>query len=102
LPKICFTDLFYLLHTLVVVVIQFIFNLTAQRPITKLAQNKYNTATQYRIHKQHKNEENKFSSLISFKDVTFLQNMSMSQHNKFAVAVHLAEGQFLRDAKNWL
>jgi hypothetical protein len=27
---------------------------------------------------------------------------SVSQHNKFAAVAHLAEIQFLRDAKNWL
>jgi hypothetical protein len=39
---------------------------------------------------------------MSLKDFISVQNMSMSQHTKFAVAAHLAEGQFLLDAKNWL
>jgi hypothetical protein len=28
--------------------------------------------------------------------------MSVSLHSKFAAAAHLAEGKFLRAAKNWL
>ena len=68
----------------------------------KTKQNKYNTVTQHTIHKQHKTQEHEFSSLMSLKDFISLQNMSMSQHNKFSAAAHLAEELFLHVAKNGL